>query len=49
MLQIENQYDTNQIFTQLGAPQKPTTPKNKTDLNGYIDYYGALMRNSTGA
>jgi len=37
----ENQFDTNQIYTQLGCPQ------NATDTNDYIAYFGAQMLVST--
>jgi hypothetical protein len=47
LLVVENQYDTNQIFTQLGAPKNPATPKDKANLDGYITYFGERMRNST--
>jgi hypothetical protein len=41
------QYDTNQIYTQLGAPAKPSSPAEKAHADAFISLYGTLMRNST--
>lgn len=40
---IENMYDSNQIFKQMGTPNPAVLPRSKE----YIARYGALMRNST--
>ena len=42
------QYDTNQLFAQLGVPKSPTkgSPEEK-EQRDFIAYYGELMRNST--
>jgi ribosome maturation protein SDO1 len=40
---LEAQFDTDQIFQQMGAPEAPTNPM----LFHYIEMYGEAMRNST--
>ena len=44
---IENQYDTNQIFTQEKVPHSPASTAEKELVDKYIVMYGEAMRNST--
>jgi hypothetical protein len=44
---LENQYDTNQIFTQEGAPKHAKSKQEYATLVRYIVMHGEAMRNST--